>query len=133
MKSSIKNILAGLSLAGFSLNAAAAAVIGNQLEQKLQTMTAADTTMVVVSYDQLGALSNTQLQNLLSLGLVEGVQFKSLPIIGLLATPSQISQLVNVPGVRSVYANRSLTYFNKEARELTGVDKLQSDDFEAHN
>ncbi|XQF92683.1 S8 family peptidase [Pseudoalteromonas espejiana] len=133
MKSSIKNILAGLSLAGFSLNAAAAAVIGNQLEQKLQTMSATESAMVVVSYDQLGALSNTQLQNLLSLGLVEGVQFKSLPIIGLLATPSQISQLVNVPGVRSVYANRSLTYFNKEARELTGVEKLQSDDFEAHN
>ena len=133
MKSSIKNILAGLTIAGFSLNAAAAAVIGNQLEQKLQTMSATESAMVVVSYDQLGALSNTQLQNLLSLGLVEGVQFKSLPIIGLLATPSQISQLVNVPGVRSVYANRSLTYFNKEARELTGVDKLQSDDFEAHN
>ncbi|XQF89362.1 hypothetical protein ACOBV8_09915 [Pseudoalteromonas espejiana] len=109
MKSSIKNILAGLSLAGFSLNAAAAAVIGNQLEQKLQTMSATESAMVVVSYDQLGALSNTQLQNLLSLGLVEGVQFKSLPIIGLLATPSQISQLVNVPGVRSVYANR-ITY-----------------------
>ena len=133
MKSSIKNILAGLSLAGFSLNAAAAAVIGHQLEQKLQTMSATESAMVVVSYDQLGALSNTQLQNLLSLGLVEGVQFKSLPIIGLLATPSQISQLINVPGVRSVYANRSLTYFNKEARELTGVDKLQSGDFEAHN
>ena len=133
MKSLIKNMALTMSIAGFSLNATAAAVIGSQLEQQLQTMTATDSAMVVVSYDQLDALSTPQLETLLNLGLNQGVQFKSLPIIGVMATPAQVQQLAALPGVRSVFANRSLEYYNKEARELTGVEKLQTNEFAANN
>ncbi|SEK71806.1 serine protease AprX [Colwellia chukchiensis] len=133
MKSLIKNMALTMSIAGISLNATAAAVIGSQLEQKLQSMAATDSAMVVVSYDQLDALNTTQLQALLNLGLTQGVQFKSLPIIGVMASPTQITQLAELPGVRSVFANRQLSYFNAEARELTGVEKLQSDEFVTNN
>jgi serine protease AprX len=133
MKTLIKNMALTMSIAGISLNATAAAVIGSQLEQQLQNMTALDSAMVVVSYDQLDALSTSQLQSLLNIGLVQGVQFQSLPIIGVMANPSQISQLAKMQGIRSVFANRTLEYFNAEARELTGVEKLQSSDFEANN
>ncbi len=122
-----------MSIAGISLNATAAAVIGSQLEQQLKNMTATDSAMVVVSYDQLDALTISQLQNLLNIGLAQGVQFKSLPIIGVMASPTQINQLAAMPGVRSVFANRTLKYFNAEAREITGVEKLQSDSFSANN
>jgi serine protease AprX len=122
-----------MSIAGVSLSATAAAVIGSQLEQQLQNMTATDSTMVVVSYDQLDALTTTQLQNLLNLGLAQGVQFKSLPIVGVMATANQINHLAAMPGVRSVFANRSLEYYNAEAREITGVEKLQSSAFETNN
>lgn len=122
-----------MSIAGISLNATAAAVIGSQLEQQLQNMTATDSAMVVVSYDQLDALTTTQLQSLLNIGLAQGVQFKSLPIIGVMASPNQISKLAEMPGVRSIFANRTLDYFNAEARELTGVEKLQSTEFSNNN
>ncbi len=133
MKSLVKNIAASVALTGFSLSATAAAVMGSQLEQKLQTMSLTDKTMVVVSYDQLDALSNEQLTGLLNLGVTEGVQFKSLPIVGVLANTAQIKQIAAMSGVRSVFANRELTYFNADARELTGVDKLQSDTFFNNN
>ncbi|MFT5814027.1 MAG: serine protease AprX [Psychroserpens sp.] len=133
MKSIIKNIALTMSIAGISLSATAAAVIGSQLEQQLQNMKATDSAMVVVSYDQLDALTTSQLQSLLNLGLTQGVQFKSLPIIGVMASPVQINQLAAMPGIRSVFANRSLEYYNAEAREITGVEKLQSSKFENKN
>jgi serine protease AprX len=133
MKSLIKNMALTMSIAGISLYATAAAVIGAQLEQQLQNMTATDSAMVVVSYNQLEALSTSQLQHLLNLGLAQGVQFQSLPIIGVMANQNQISQLAAMPNVRSIFTNRTLEYFNAEARELTGVDKLQSEDFYTNN
>lgn len=122
-----------MSIAGISLSATAAAVIGSQLEQQLQNMTVTDSAMVVVSYDQLDALTTTQLQSLLNLGLTQGVQFKSLPIIGVMANANQINHLATMPGVRSVFANRSLEYYNAEARQITGVEKLQSSTFDSKN
>lgn len=122
-----------MSIAGISLSATAAAVIGSQLEQQLQNMTVTDSAMVVVSYDQLDALTTTQLQSLLNLGLTQGVQFKSLPIVGVMANANQINHLAAMPGVRSVFANRSLEYYNAEARQITGVEKLQSSTFDSNN
>jgi serine protease AprX len=133
MKSIIKNMVLTMSITGISLSATAAAVIGSQLEQQLQNMKATDSAMVVVSYEQLDALTTPQLQSLLNLGLTQGVQFKSLPIIGVMASPVQINQLAAMPGIRSVFANRSLEYYNAEAREITGVEKLQSSKFENNN
>ena len=75
----------GLTLAGFSLNAAAAAVIGSQLEQQLKTMSLTDKAMVVVSYEQMEALKATQISKLINLGITQSVQFKSLPMIGVVA------------------------------------------------
>ena len=65
MKSLIKNMALTMSIAGISLNATAAAVIGSQLEQQLQNMTATDSAMVVVSYDQLDALINISIAKLI--------------------------------------------------------------------
>jgi serine protease AprX len=96
-------------------------------------MTVTDSAMVVVSYDQLDALTTTQLQSLLNLGLTQGVQFKSLPIVGVIANANQINHLAAMPGVRSIFANRSLEYYNAEARQITGVEKLQSSAFDNNN
>ena len=133
MKLLMKNMAVGLTLAGFSLNAAAAAVIGSQLEQQLKTMSLTDKAMVVVSYEQMEALKATQISKLINLGITQSVQFKSLPMIGVVASPTQIKKLAAMEGVRSIFANRPLTYYNLEAREITGVEKLQSDEFTANN
>lgn len=83
-----------LTLAGFSLNAAAVAVTGSQLEQQLKTMKA----MVVVSYEQMEALTATQISKLIHLGTTQIVQFKSLPMIGVVASPTQIKMLEAMKG-----------------------------------
>jgi serine protease AprX len=133
MISIIKNMPLIMSIASFSLSATAPAVIDSQLEQKLQNMTATDSTMVVVSYDQLDALTTTQLQNLLNFCLAEGVQFKSLPIVGVMATANQNNHMAAMPDISSVFANRSLEYYNAEARKITDVKKLQSSTFKNNN
>lgn len=129
MNTQFKRLACAAALAGFSMNAAAEAVIGSELQQNLQTMSVTESTMAVVTFDQLDQLAPEQIQSLLDLGITDGVQFQSLPIIGVVATPSQIEQISEMDGVRSVFANRSLKYFNAEARELTGAEKLQSDEF----
>lgn len=129
MNTQIKRLALAATLAGFSMNAAAEAVIGSELQQNLQTMSVTESTMAVVTFDQLDQLAPEQIQSLMDLGITEGVQFQSLPIIGVVATPLQIEQISKMDGVRSVFANRSLKYFNAEARELTGAEKLQSDEF----
>ena len=133
MNAFIKNMALAMSISGVSLSASAAAVLGAQLENKLDTMAPMDSTMVVVSYDQLDAISGPQLQSLMDLGIAQGVQFKSLPMVGVVATAAQVQQIAALPGVRSVFANRSLQYFNADARAVTGVDKLQSEDFYQQN
>ncbi|MDI4654598.1 MULTISPECIES: S8 family serine peptidase [Pseudoalteromonas] len=133
MKLLMKNMAVSLTVAGFSLNAAAAAVMGSQLEKQLTTMSLTDKTMVVVSYDQMESLKTSQLTKLLNLGITQSVQFKSLPMIGVVVSPVQIKKLAAMDGVRSIFANRELTYYNLEAREITGVEKLQSDDFISQN
>lgn len=125
----VKKIALSAALAGFSLNAAADAVIGSQLQQDLLSLNPTEQTMAVVTFDQLSKVEAQQLQSLLSLGLSEGVQFQSLPVVGVMATPAQINAIAQLDGVRSVFANRSLKYYNADSRKITGVERVQSDEF----
>ena len=67
-------------------DALADAYIGEQLQETLLTLADNQPVMAVVTYEQLDPLAETQLQQLLDLGITEGVQFNTLPIIGVLAT-----------------------------------------------
>lgn len=130
-----KNILKSAvlaSIAGFTLNVNAA-VIGSELQEKLGVLGAHDQAMVVVTYDQLDPVNTSQIQNLLNLGVSEGVQFQSLPSIGVLANPVQINQIAGMGEVKSIFYNRELTYFNDESRQVTSVDEVQSDEFFQEN
>lgn len=133
MNKSLSTLALSAALAGFSLNAAADAVIGSQLQQDLLNLNPTDSVMAVVTFDQMDKVNSSQMQQLLNLGLSEGVQFQSLPIVGVQATPAQIQAIAQLDGVRSVFANRSLEYYNAESRVITGVDRVQSDEFRALN
>ncbi|PXF62742.1 S8 family serine peptidase [Kangiella spongicola] len=133
MRNAVTKLALSAALAGFSLNAAADAVIGSQLKQDLLSLNPTDSVMAVVTFDQMDKVSSNQMQQLLNLGLTEGVQFQSLPIVGVKATPAQIDAISKLEGVRSVFANRNLEYFNAESRVITGVDRVQSNEFRAAN
>lgn len=124
-------LAAGLSLS--SLGAAHASVLGDVLVQKLNEATATDQLMIVVTYDQMETVSESQVRRLLDLGITHGVQFQSLPVIGVLATPEQIQAIQDKPDVRSIWFNRPLEYFNAEARQVTGVHQVQGDEFLQRN
>lgn len=133
MKKFTLSTIAALTLAAAPSHAIANTVIGEQLQAKLPTLSASESLTVVVTYDQLEPVSESQIQQLLNLGITEGVQFSSLPIIGVVATSAQIEQLKSLPNVRSIWLNRQLEYFNADARKITGVEQLQSADFISRN
>ena len=133
MKKFALTTLAAAMLAAPTSQAIADAHIGEQMQSTLSTLDAVSSVMAVVTYDQMEPLSEAQLTQLLGLGITEGVQFKSLPIIGVVANKAQIEQIAAMDGVRSVFANREMTLYNADARQITGVADLQTTDFEQRN
>lgn len=82
---------------------------------------------VIVSFDGTGGVTAPEIQMLKDLGITKGVAFSSFPVVAVLASPGQINMLKSTPGVRSVFANKQLTYFNERSTELTDVDRIRSD------
>ncbi|WP_409272616.1 S8 family serine peptidase [Neobacillus sp. SCS-31] len=101
------------------------AVIDGKLAKALETATGS--LQVIVTFDGEGAPSDSQLNVLKQLGITTGVTMKSLPIAGVLATKDQIKQLAAKEGVKSLYLNSKLTYYNFDSTALTGVDKARTD------
>lgn len=108
-------------------NAAAAAKIGPRLESQMASASPSTQLEVVVSFHGDKPVSADTLNAVNSLGISKGFAFKALPIMGALATPSQIRALANMPSVRSIYPNVQLQYENEGATALTGVDRTRND------
>ena len=107
--------------------ARADARIGAELLGKLATALPWQQLQIVVVYKQSEPVRATQIQALQALGITRGISFRSLPIAGALATPGAIRQLAKRSDVLAIHANKTLTYYNHEARALSGVDQLQAD------
>jgi serine protease AprX len=56
---------------------------------------------------------------------VQIAQFRVLPMVGVRGTPAQISSLFTLPGVRSVYYNRQLTYTLSQSVAVIGADRVK--------
>ncbi|MCW8109707.1 S8 family serine peptidase [Alteromonas ponticola] len=133
MKKFTLSAVAAAFIAAPASHALAEAYIGEQLATQLTTLSNVESVMAVVTFDQLEPLAESQIQQILNLGIVEGVQFRSLPIIGVMATKAQIEALAKLENVRSIFANRKMEYYNADAREITGVDEVQGNDFVQRN
>ncbi|WP_409292578.1 S8 family serine peptidase [Peribacillus sp. SCS-37] len=99
-------------------------IVDPLIERALET---ASSLQVIVSFKGDGPPSASQLGLLKTLGIKTGVTMKSLPIAGVIATGSQIKELAESGEVQSVYLNKKLSYFNEEATNVTGVDKVRTD------
>ena len=120
-------ILVSLVIPGLSKANAegTSAIIDSKLLKALDT--AVDPLQVIVTFDGQGAPTKDQLNLLNSLGISKGLSMKALPMAGILATKDQINKLAASPGIKSIYLNRKLTYYNADATSLTGVDKVRTD------
>jgi serine protease AprX len=105
------------------------AAIGEQLARVLLTMSGEETIMAVVTVEQMSAVSVGQIRAMKALGISKGVQFSTVPVMGLLANVTQIEAIVARDDVRSVWLNRKLDYFNASSCQITGVDKIQGAEF----
>ena len=131
-----KNILTLLVIGIFSISLTsytqAQAVIGPELQNTLNT--AVESVEVVITFRGYDAPGNGEVAILNDAGITVGYLFQSLPMAGAVVTPEQVTALASNQKIKSIYLNKELSYFNNDARAITGVDKVQSNaDFTSQN
>ena len=67
------------------------------------------------------------LADLNALGILGGTLFQSLPMVVVDATKGQIAAIAALPHVRSVYADRTLSFFDQESGALIGLGDVAAD------
>ncbi|HEX2092515.1 MAG TPA: S8 family serine peptidase, partial [Longimicrobiaceae bacterium] len=109
----------------------AAGALAQRVDPELQSvfsrLPAGGTAEVIVTFHGSSAPSAPDLEVLKAVGIPGGVTFRALPMVGTVATLEQVSALAASPRVRSVFHNKQLQYFNHEATQLTGVQRLRAD------
>jgi serine protease AprX len=116
-------IVAGLC----STAALADARLGLELTQRLATALPTDELEVIVTYENSGPVQPAQLAALQQLGIDKGVVMKALPMLGALATPGEIAALRQRDDVLSIHFNKTLRYFNHDARAISGAIRADAD------
>jgi serine protease AprX len=89
-------------------------------------LASAATAEVIVTFKGSAAPAASDLDVLRAVGITSGITFRSLPMVGTVATLAQVNALAANPRVRSVFHNKQLTYYNYEARHLTGVERVRA-------
>jgi serine protease AprX len=102
------------------------AVVDSELTEAL--LTAITPVEAIVTFKSDEGVLPEQLSLLEKVGITKGLTLNSLPIAGILATKSQIDKLAQSDQVVSIYLNKKLEYENAEATDITGVDKVRTDD-----
>jgi serine protease AprX len=115
-------------LAIFTAANVSAATLGPSLRAKLNGLASdAKVGTVIISFNTTRGLQPANLDALRALGITKGVTLNRLGMVAAVATAGQVRALSNNPSVRSVWFNDRLSYFDKEVRTLTGVERLRSE------
>jgi serine protease AprX len=126
MKTAVHTALSLGIVAGLGSSAAFAdARLGRELTQRLAAALPTDELEVVVTYENPGPVQPAQLAALQQLGIERGVVLKALPMVGALATPGEIAALAQRDDVLSIHANKTLRYYNHDARAISGAIRAE--------
>ena len=107
---------------------ASAATLGPSLQSKLSNLAAdAKVGTVIIAFNTNGGLKPAHLDALRALGITKGITLNRLGMVATVATAGQVRALASSPAVRSVWFNDRLSYFDFEARTLTGIERLKKD------
>jgi serine protease AprX len=120
-------VLAALLSGGLSRGVAASTVAEVDPRLRAALVGATAPVQAVVSFHGNGAPTGAHLAALRGVGITRGVSFRSLPIVGVLLTGTQLDALAARPEVRSIFFNRALTYDNADGTALTKVDRVRTD------
>src|SRR4051794_9377345 len=100
---------------------AADATIDAVLAQEMTSVAATTPVGAIVTFDHQP--TQTDLKSLLQVG-VRIAPLHALPMVGVVATPLQISRIKQLSGVSSIYANAKLQYFLHESVKVIGADQV---------
>jgi serine protease AprX len=73
------------------------------------------------------ALTNADLDDLRSIGILGGTRFRKLPFVYVTATKRQLKEVAELPQVRSIYGNRTLDLDSDPYFDLTQVQRVTGD------
>jgi len=91
-----------------------------------------DTSAVAVVITYRDAPTQSDLADLVSLGIPGGTVLRRLPMAIVNATKEQIARIATLGAVRSVYSNKATSFFDEASGALIGLDDVASDpDLEA--
>jgi serine protease AprX len=114
------------SLLSSSSSTAGLQSVDPELAVKLNQITDDSSVNAVVVYHRLP--SDSDLGDLQRIGILGGTRFKVLPAVTLTGTREQILAISKLPAVRSIYANRTLSFTSEpEIRTVTGVTRAWKD------
>jgi len=99
--------------------------VGLDLLSALSSLADTSSINVIVTYRAYPTASD--LATLTSLGIAGGTIYRRLPMVVVNATKSQIAAIAALTAVRSVYADRLLSFFDTDSRALIGADEAAAD------
>ncbi|MFL6228454.1 MAG: S8 family serine peptidase [Pyrinomonadaceae bacterium] len=112
-----------------AFHSAHAAALSPTLSVKLGRLAdSAQVGTVIVAFDTTNGLQDSHLAILRGLGIQGGLTLPRLGMVALTtATAGQVRALANTAGVRSVWSNDKLEYFDNQSRMLAGVERVRND------
>lgn len=111
-----------------TVSASSAATLSPALQSQLSGLSdSASVGAVIVSFNTAGGLNDSHLGVLRGIGITSGLTLPRLGMVSVSATAGQVRALALDGAVVSIWSNERLQYFDKQARTLTGVERLRID------
>ncbi|MBV9210456.1 MAG: S8 family serine peptidase [Acidobacteria bacterium] len=105
-----------------------AARLSPVLQQQLNGLAnTASVGVVIISFNAPNGLTLNHLNLLRSVGIIKGVTFQKLGMVGAVMTAGQVRALANNSAVRSIWSNDRQAYYMNQARMVAGVDQARTD------
>jgi serine protease AprX len=116
----------GIVMTGADSSTSGLLSVDPELAVELNRITDDSSVNAVVVYHRMP--TEEDLSQLQSIGITGGTRFHALPMVLISGTRGQIVQISQLPAVRSIYGNRTLTLTSEpEVRNVTGVDRAWAD------
>ncbi|HJQ71745.1 MAG TPA: S8 family serine peptidase [Blastocatellia bacterium] len=105
-----------------------AATLSPTLQNRLANATGSTSLgVVIISFNTNSGLTDSHLNVLRGVGILKGLKLSKLGMVAAPATVAQVRALASNAAVRSVWSNDRLFYYMNQARVLTGVDRLRTE------
>ncbi|MGC2237639.1 MAG: S8 family serine peptidase [Pyrinomonadaceae bacterium] len=122
------SLLFVLAIVGVLFIGSRAAALSPALQSRLNGLAnSAPVGVVIVSFNTSNGLQLGHLNILRGVGIIKGVTFQKLGMVGAVMNAGQIRALASNSSVKSIWSNDRQQYYMNQARMVTGVDRLRAD------